>query len=124
MSSGNFKLDEKGRIGALKRLLPQEIVSSMILISANLRTYKEAREFALEQSAELRNSAPKKKQGQTNYMGAPANDADDDFDPWANGGMNNGDADKAPDDWTEDQINAVINALKGKGKPRKGSGKG
>ena len=63
MSSGNFKLDEKGRIGALKRLLPQEIVSSMILISANLRAYKEAREFALEQSAELRNSAPKKKQG-------------------------------------------------------------
>ena len=46
MSAGNFKLDEKGRIGALKRLLPQEIVSSMILVSTSLRTYREARSFA------------------------------------------------------------------------------
>ena len=56
MSGGNFRLDEKGRIGALKRLLPQEIVSSMVLVSGTLKTYKDARAFALEQLTEIRNS--------------------------------------------------------------------
>ena len=55
-SCGNFKLDEKGKIGALKRLLPQEIVSSMILVNASLKTYKDARGFALEQVGAIKDS--------------------------------------------------------------------
>ena len=112
MSSGNFKLDEKGRIGALKRLLPQPIVSSMILISSNLRTYRDARAFALEQAAELRNSSPKK-QGHANNVVPSQDTGDEDFDPWANGQGNNGDTGDASEDWSSDQISAVLNALKG-----------
>ena len=113
MSAGNFKLDDKGRIGALKRLLPQEIVSSMILVSTNLRTYREARSFALEQATELRNSMPKKRttQGQTNFMGQAQGDTDEDFDPWA---QNASTAEDVPEEWTEEQIQSVIMALKGK----------
>ena len=52
---GNFKLDEHGKIGALKRMVPQDIMSSMILIHTQLKSYREARNFVMGQITELRN---------------------------------------------------------------------
>ena len=64
MCGGCFKLDEKGKIGALKRLLPQEIVTGMVLISSSLKSYKDARAFALE---ELPNSCTTKEGPRENH---------------------------------------------------------
>ena len=61
VSNGNFKLDEKGKIGALKRLLPQEVTSSLSLVSASMKSYKDARAFALEQVVECKNQQNRKR---------------------------------------------------------------
>ena len=99
----------------------------MVLISSSLKTYREARAFALEQVTELKNSHSRpgrKTQGSTNYMGQKEEDVDD-FDPWANGQQDEGDQ---SGDWSEESLNAVIAALKGKGKGKpwgtKSKGKG
>merc|ERR1712155_279225 len=90
VSNSKFRLDEKGKIGSLKRLLPQEVVSSLVLISSSLKTYKEARSFALEQATELMNQKsrfPRKQGHANNLQGAAEDDNQDDFDPWATGGQ-------------------------------------
>ena len=38
VSNHAFKLDEKGKIGALKRMVPQEITSSLSLMNSALKT--------------------------------------------------------------------------------------
>ena len=110
----------KDVLGLSKRLLPQEIVSAIVLINSSLKTYKEARSFVLEQVTELKNSQQKSQRkppaSQTNYMGYGNDEPYDDEYSW---GSQQQEGDAGGEEWSEDTINAVIAALKGKGKPGK-----
>ena len=80
---GNFKLDDHGKIASIKRLLPQEIVSSMVLIHSQLKTYRDARNFIMEQVAEHRNLVQQKGSKQTlDNLTWQKEEPCDDFDPW------------------------------------------
>lgn len=129
--NGNFKLDDYGKIACLKRVVPQEIVSSMVLVHAQLKSYREARNFVMEQVTEHRNHMQKQPSKTLDHLGDGGGDSggggeewDPLWDPWASGG--NGQDNAQGEGWEGDNWSSQLNALrmKGKGAGKGGKGKG
>ena len=55
----------------------------MILISANLKTYKEARGFAMEQVGAIKDSGKASKKSHAANVVGNSSDADEPYDAWA-----------------------------------------